>query len=306
MTKFNNPYIEGGDAFVLLHNDKYYLYCTGDTENSYDTYTNGQGWQTNKGESDGFEVYVSDDLQTWTNLGYCLEKGKGAIGSQMFWAPEVYQYKNKFYMVYTADGHCCIAVADKPEGPFICENSEYLIDVDSIDPHLFFDDDGRVYLYYSDVTCGNRVFVTEMKEDLSGLKTDKKILLIEAQNNTWENLNNAYPVAEGPFVLKHNGLYYLSYSCNNVIDPHYAVGYAVSDSPWGPFERYEGNPILIGKKQLRGFGHHSFVYDKEGDLICVHHCHNPYGEKLAPRRICFRKAEFKKIPDVNNDVLYID
>lgn len=304
--KFNNPYIEGGDAFVLLHDNKYYLYCTGDTEESYNLYLDKKGWQTNKGERDGIEVFVSNDMQEWTNLGYCLEKGEGVVGNEMFWSPEVYFYNNKFYMTYTADEHCCIAVADKPEGPFICETKEYLIKDRAIDAHLLFDD-GKIYLYYAKLDGGNVIHVTEMEEDLSRVKDENGVLVIKAQSKTWENrADHWWPISEGPFVLKHNGLYYLSYSCNDVTNKDYAVGYAVSKSPFGPFERYENNPILIGNGKLRGFGHHSFVYDKDGDLICVHHCHNPYGKILTPRRICFQKAEFKKNPNGGNDILSIE
>ncbi len=300
--EFNNPYVEGGDSFVLFYEGKYYLYSTCDTENSYYAYIHRLCWQTYKGERDGFEVYVSDDMQSWTNLGYCLEKGKGAVGKGLFWAPEVYYHNGKFYMLYAADEHCCIASSDSPVGPFVSEKMEYLIDEPSIDSHLLFDDDGKIYLYYSRVRNGNKIKVAEMEADLSGIKKIYDDILIQAVE-PWETIQG--DVAEGPFVLKHKGIYYLSYSCNSTICKDYAVGYAVSKSPIGPFEKYEGNPILIGNNELRGCGHHSFFYDGK-DLICVHHCHNPYGEILTPRRVCFRNAGFKENPDGEADILYID
>ncbi len=306
-TRFNNPYMEGGDAFVLLHGSRYYLYCTGDTEDSYDSYIAGKGWQTNRGPRDGIEVYTSDDLQKWTKLGYCLEKGRGAVGSQMFWSPEVYYHGGKFYMVYAADEHCCIAASDKPEGPFISESPEYLIESRAIDPHLFFDSDGKIYLYYSKLEGGNIIHVAQMQEDLSGIKEGSERLLMKAQEGTWENRRfRGWSVCEGPFVLKHRGLYYLSYSCNDVTDKDYAVGCAVSRSPLGPFARYGHDPVLIGKGRLRGFGHHSFFYDRDGALICVHHCHSTCGEKIAPRRICFQKAGFRENPEGGDDMLFIE
>ncbi len=285
----------------MYHEGKYYLYCTGDTEASYDAYSAHKGWQTNKGERDGIEVHVSSDMQRWTNLGYCLEKDQNVVGSSMFWAPEVYNHNGKFYMAYTADEHCCIAVSDKPDGPFVKINDSYLVKEPSIDPHLFFDDDGKIYLYHVRFRPGNSIFVAEMKPDLSDIEKEYDEILIKAEA-PWETLKGH--IAEDPFVLKHNGLYYLSYSCNDVTCEKYAVGYAVSKSPLGPYEKYEGNPILIGNDKVWGCGQHSFVYDEDGDLICVYHCHNPYGEKLAPRRICFKRAGFVK-RDNGEDVLTV-
>ena len=51
-------------------------------------------------------------------------------------------------------------------------------------------------------------------------------------------------VAEGPSVLKKEDVYYLVYSANHFESKNYGVGYATSDSPMGPWKKYEGNPIL--------------------------------------------------------------
>ena len=51
-------------------------------------------------------------------------------------------------------------------------------------------------------------------------------------------------MAEGPSVLKKEGIYYLIYSANHFESKNYGVGYATSDSPMGPWKKYEENPIL--------------------------------------------------------------
>ena len=112
-------------------------------------------------------------------------------------------------------------------------------------------------------------------------------------------------MAEGPFVLKHNGKYYLSYSANHTRSHDYAVGYAISDTPTGPFARYEGNPILKSGSGLYGAGHHSFTTSKDGErLICAYHVHNS-AEKLRPRLFCADAAEFVKNPGGGVDILVI-
>ncbi len=70
---------------------------------------------------------------------------------------------------------------------------------------------------------GNRIFVAEMKPDLSDVVpgTEKECI---ASTEGWENTAGAcWPVAEGPTVLKHKNLYYLIYSANDFRNKDYAV-----------------------------------------------------------------------------------
>lgn len=73
--------IKLADPTIFLYNGTYYLYGTGGR--------------------DGFLVYTSKDLITWSgpagvNNGYALMKGQ-SYGTQGFWAPQVFYYNNKFY-----------------------------------------------------------------------------------------------------------------------------------------------------------------------------------------------------------------
>jgi beta-xylosidase len=49
---------------------------------------------------------------------------------------------------------------------------------------------------------------------------------------------------EGSFILKHEGKYHIMYSANAYFSKEYGIGAAVSDSPTGPFVKYDNNPIL--------------------------------------------------------------
>ena len=69
----------------------------------------------------GFLVYTSNDLRTWqgprgVNDGLALKKGD-AFGDKGFWAPQVFEYQNKFYMAYTANEHIAMAMASPLHGP---------------------------------------------------------------------------------------------------------------------------------------------------------------------------------------------
>jgi beta-xylosidase len=128
-----------------------------------------------------------------------------------------------------------------------------------------------------------------MKDDLSEIEEEYPNCLISAEE-PWETLDCL--IAEGPFVIKHKGLYYLTYSCNHTRCIDYAVGYAVSKSPRGPFKRFEGNPILKRSEHLIGVGHHSFFYAEDKTLCCAYHCHNIDNENFKPRQTCIAPAWF--------------
>lgn len=279
---YQNPLVEGADPFVLTHNGKYYLYATN--------------------ADDGYRVFVSDDMSKWEDKGYCLKKGD-VKGEKWFWAPEVMEKDGKFYIVYSSEERIGVAVADSPLGPFTQKEKKFLSEKKAIDGHFFVDDDGTVYLYYVRLWNGNEIYMTKMSEDLQSIDEENEKFLLRADTE-WELKD--WEVTEGPFVLKHNGKYYLTYSANHTRCQDYAVGYAVSDSPYGPFVKYANNPILHKdiKNEVYGTGHHSFTRSKDGkELVCVYHRHNNK-ENYQPRITCIDRASFEK-DENGEDILVV-
>ena len=280
------------DPTIFLHDGLYYLYGT-----------NGN---PKLSEKEGFLVYTSKDLTTWEGPkgitgGLALKKGD-AFGDKGFWAPQVFEYQNKFYMVYTANEHIAMAVSDSPLGPFINTDKEDLkAPVKQIDPFVFFDDDGKKYLYHVRLDHGNRIFVAELSDDLLSIKpkTLTECLSGELQ---WENTcHSEWPVTEGPTVLKHNNVYYLIYSANDFRNPDYAVGMATSMNPIGPWKKSEKN-AFIHKDMLgiNGPGHGDVLFDKNGGMQYVLHTHFSDSE-VQPRRTAIVKISFEQnegIPDL--------
>ena len=295
---FKNPMLKGADPFILFYQGKYYMYCT--TENEREL-IGANDFSTDTPEGDGIYVYVSDNLKNWTRQGYALKKGD-TIGEKWFWAPEVLEYRGRFYMVYASEEHIAIASADHPLGPFTQENKRWLREGMAIDGSFFVDDDGAVYLYYVRLDGQNKIFVAKLKDDLSEIEEEYPHCLICAEE-PWETLDCL--IAEGPFTLKHKGLYYLTYSCNHTRCIDYAVGYAVSESPIGPFKKYDKNPILIRNGHLKGVGHHSFFRANDGTLYCAYHCHNINSDNFKPRMFCMNTAEFVE-SDSGADILTIN
>ena len=265
---------------------------------------------------DGITVYRSKDLKHWegpcgnAENNLALHKND-SWGKRKFWAPEVYPYGDGFIMTFSVDTHTAIAYSDSPLGPFKQEEpfSVYIPDFDNIDSHIFIDDDGQAYLYWVwwRFGRGNEIWVSKLSPDLKTM-VGKPHACLHATDGTWEvvPLDNGeiHRVAEGPFILKHNGKYYLTYSCNHYISHDYAVGYAVSDSPLGPWERYEGNPILRKHKGYVGTGHHSFLTTSKGDTYIIYHVHHST-DKVSPRRMLISPYKFKKNPNGGDDILYI-
>ncbi len=276
-----NPICEGADPFILLHAGRYYLYSTN--------------------APDGYLVYESDNLSDWENKGYCLRK-EDVKGDKWFWAPEIMVRNGKFWMVYTSEEHLGIAVAHSPLGPFRQETKQWLSERNAIDGDFFVDEDGTIYLYYVRFDNGNVIYGSRLNEETMTLDEASEHRLIEAQDD-WETKDCL--VTEGPFMLKHNGKYYLTYSANHFRSPDYAIGYAVSDSPLGPFVKYEGNPILHKNEAVNGVGHHSFTTSKDGSqMICVYHRHNSL-TAIHPRMTCIDKAGFVPSADGGDDILVI-
>jgi beta-xylosidase len=245
----------------------------------------------------GFLTYTSKNLKDWKRSeaanGYALRKGE-AFGTSGFWAPQVFRQGAKYYMAYVANEAIAIAQSNNPSGPFTQIKKDPLVaPVKQIDPFVFIDDDGKKYLYHVRLTGGNKIFVAALEDDFSAIKPETLRECITA-TDAWESTAKTdWPVTEGPSVLKHKDVYYLFYTANDFRNPDYAVGYATSNNPLGPWKKYKGNPIihknLIG---WNGTGHGDFF--KSGKfLYYVFHTHYS-SSKVGPRRTALIKVKFVK------------
>jgi xylan 1,4-beta-xylosidase len=267
------------DPTIFKDNSMYYLYGTG--------------------SRDGFWVYQSVDLKNWSGPvgkrnGHALLKGD-SYGTKGFWAPQIFKQNGKYYMAYTADEHIAIAESDSPLGPFTQKVIKPISGTGKqIDPYIFKDTDGNLYLYHVRLQEGNRIFVARLKNDLSDIEENSAKECISAEDS-WENTEKVkWPVAEGPTVMKHGDLYYLFYSANDFRNIDYAVGYATAKSPMGPWVKYDKNPILnralIGQN---GTGHGDFFTGNSNQLYYVFHTHHT-NSSVGQRKTAIIKATFTK------------
>lgn len=281
-------FMKFGDPFILNYDGTYYMYGTMDADK-------------------GIKVYQSKNLKTWegpvgaTN-GFALAKGD-VWGNNNYWAPEIYHLNDRFYMFFSVEEHIAVATSQSPLGPFKQERKAPLLETKAIDTHLFIDDDGRKYLYYVAFNNGNLIWMCELNDNLLSVK-ENTIKFCFGCSQPWE-FSKKEPVAninEGPFMLKHNGLYYLVYSANHFVNPDYGIGYAIAPSPTGPWTKYAGNPIICSDKKIKGTGHCAFFTDRKNRMNVVYHSH--FSEtKVNPRLVHISQCKFVKDPSGGPDIL---
>lgn len=285
---FTNPILDGcADPDVIFHEGTYYLYATNTDM---------------KDESElGFKVYSSKDLVCWTDCGMAL-KAEDSWGEKGFWAPDIVFENGIFYLSYTVEEHLCIAKSTSPLGPFVQDVKEPLHkDTKEIDSHFFQDDDGKWYLYFVRFFDSNQIWGAEMNDDLMSIKEETLTRLL-VPDSPWEC--QQWPVNEAPYMLKHKGLYYLTYSGSHCRSD-YGSGYAISTSPLGNYAKYENNPFLRSNEKVHGVGHHCITWSPDHkEMFLIYHRHFDLAT-ADPRRLCVDRLYFREQENAP-DILAVD
>jgi beta-xylosidase len=322
---YTNPLdISLGDPFILRDSTgMFYMYGTSDSLL-------------------GFKSYSSSNLKDWKDEGVAYQgAGNDSWTKDCFWAPEVYQMNGRYYMLFSAtwkhnpthegeNFRIGVAVADKPTGPFKELYNHPIVDpgYPIIDANLLFDDDGKVYLYYSrccykhpvesEISAWAKaqniyneveeswIYGVELKSDLSGAAGNPVVLLtppktMSDSQNEWESRSVTAKEAnrrwtEGSFIIKRDGTYYMTYSANFFGGENYAVGYATSASPLGPFVKSGSNPILQKNSEkggdVTGTGHSMILSLPDGSYYMVYHGRT--SKTGNDRKVFIDRMEFKE------------
>ena len=255
----------------------------------------------NEQKSAGFFMYdwllwSTTDMVNWTEHGAVASLKDFAWRSREngAWAIQTVERNGKYYLYAPLHGHGIgVLVADSPYGPFRDPLGEPLVwqkeHWDDIDPTVFTDDDGQAYMYW-----GNpHVYYTKLNNDMISTQGDIYVLNPKdgvmrpvkeegakidlrapwSEKATWTVKN----YQEGPWLYKRNGHYYLGYATTCCPE---ALGYAMSDSPTGPWEwkNYIMSPTPRDRGNHPGicdFKGHSYIFGQDYDLMhpetFVHH-----------------------------------
>jgi beta-xylosidase len=232
-----------------------------------------------------FPILHSRDLVNWEIVGAVFRtRPTWAVGS--FWAPEISQYRGRFYVYYVArkkEGPLCAAVAtaSRPQGPYADHGPLVCQEVGSIDPFPVTDENGQRYLLWKEdgnsVSKPTPIWAQQLSDDGTRLTGERRELIHNDQ--PWEK-HPSLPygnLVEGPSVVRRGGWFYLFYSGNFCCarECDYMLGVARSRKLLGPWEKNPRNPIMAGNENWKCPGHGTVVEDGRGRHWILYHAYQP-------------------------------
>ncbi|MBR3824331.1 MAG: family 43 glycosylhydrolase [Lachnospiraceae bacterium] len=206
------------------------------------------------------------------------------------YAPDVVEKDGKYYLyAYIMNGRGCVAVSDRPEGPYrLLSKYKYNISEEItcngwfIDPGVLVDDDGRTYIY-----CGfERSFLAEINSDnmyevLDGTCIEHFIPVEDRPEDGFVGRETWFFEACSP--RKVGDTYYMIYSPKKGS----RLAYATSDNPIGPY-RYRGYIVDNGVDYPGGNDHGSIACINGQWYIFYHRMTNG---TIMSRRACVERIE---------------
>jgi len=227
----------------------------------------------------GVPLFYSRDLVHWRQIGHCLTRvGQLPLDNVQpsggIFAPTLRYHNGDFYMVTTnttGGGNFYVTTRD----PFGEWSDPIWVDQSGIDPSLYFDDDGRVYLtstYLTDSGVPNELDPATPSWGIQQSQIDIATGRVQvAPRPIWDGTGGKYP--EAPHLYKVGSRYYLLISEGGTEYGHMAT-IARGPSPWGPWESCPHNPILTHRSYhspIQGVGHADLVeaHDRSWWLVCL-------------------------------------
>nr|WP_297769780.1 glycoside hydrolase family 43 protein [uncultured Butyrivibrio sp.] len=278
----------GADPYALVYGGRVYLYMTGDKP-SYNA--DGSLKENTYGNINTINVVSSDDLVNWTDHGTVYAAGNNGAASwgPNSWAPAAawknIDGKDKFFLYFANNGNGIgVLSSDSPVGPFVDELGHPLISRETpncaevtwlFDPAVLMDDDGSAYIYVGGGVPSPDKAANPGTARVCKLGDD--MMSLEGNPIPIENVDYLF---EDSGINKIDGVYYYSYCSNFNVTPEatkelgFESGEIVtmkSDSPMGPFERF--NPVLKNPEKFfgRGGNNHHAMFEFEGQYYITYH-----------------------------------
>ena len=296
------------DPSTHVFNGKLYIYPSHDWESGVPENDNGDHFNMKD-----YHVFSTDDIEAVArgekkleDHGVVLKVEDIPWAGRQLWDCDVQEKDGKYYMYFPLKDQNDIfrfgvAVADKPEGPFIPQPAPMKGSY-SIDVAAFKDDDGKYYFYFGGIWGGqlqrykdNKALenaylpqgdevaipprVARLADNMLEFDEEPRPVMIVDKEGNPLKANNPYRFFEASWMHKYNGKYYFSYSTG---DTHYLC-YAIGDNPYGPFV-YQGvilTPVV-------GWTTHHSIIEFKGKWYLFHHDSVPSGGKtwLRSLKVC--------------------
>lgn len=274
------------DPSVHVFNDKLYIYPSHDWDS-------GAAFDDDGGhfEMKDYHALTLTDIENEeaTDCGTILGLQDIPWAGRQLWDNDVVEKDGKYYLIFSAKDkndvfHLGVAVADRPEGPFKPQ-ADHIRGSYSIDPCVFKDDDGSIYVYFGGLWGGqlqrykdNKAMgkeylpegdepalpsrVVKMTDDVLQFAEEPKPVLVVDENGKPLAASDPHRFFEASWMHKFNGKYYFSYSTG---DSH-LLCYAVGDNPYGPFT-YKG----VVLEPVVGWTTHHSIVEYKGKWYLFHH-----------------------------------
>lgn len=256
------------DPFILPWEGKYYLYGS-----RVGVPYENHAW----GDQTGFDVYVSTDLEDWSEPTAVFEKNDDFWAERDFWAPEVHHYKGKFVLFasFFAAGKCRgtqILTSDSPMGPFVpvSDGPATPRDWECLDGTLHVDKNGQPHIVFchewAQIGDGT-VCEIQLSEDLSRPVSEPRLLWKASDYKDVKSvIGEGNFVTDGPFMVrKSDEELYCIWSTFN--ENGYAELICKSDNG-----DIDGNWSLCEKPLSSEDGGHGMIFkDFEGNYHFIMH-----------------------------------
>ncbi|MGA5758100.1 glycoside hydrolase family 43 protein [Nonomuraea bangladeshensis] len=267
------------DPAALVVNDTLYLYTGHDEAPTGGTNFVMRDWH----------VFTSSDAATFTDQGAKLAISNFSWAGADAWAGEVERGADgKYYWYVPVNGNGAgwmdigVAVGDTPLGPFRDAKGGPLVSDSTpnssplnIDPTVFTDDDGQVYMYWGSYYGLRAARLTSDMTSLNG-----SVITPSGVTNFWE----------APWMFKRNGVYYLAYAANDSAcsAPGYAcIRYATASNPLGPWTH---RGVVLD--QVSSTTNHPAIIEFKGQWYMVYHNASSPGGGNFRRSVTIDKLYF--------------
>ena len=258
------------------------------------------GWETVQKEN-FFDKLYGEEYITFNNNKWpkALEDTVNLVQPESdlgtTWAPDVEYINGKYYMYYSLTktfGSNQSAIgrveSNSPEGPFT--NNVIIVDSMSsvsgkpncIDPELFYDKEGKLWLVYGSASGG--IFIKELYNEGKNVGLPKEEGF---GTKLWRGNANQ----EGPFIYYNAATDYYYLMCSyNRLQVNYNMHVARSKNPNGPYEGIDGKDVAVNgdgnlvagnfkfnrsgngfSTGLAALGHNSVVKDEDGKYYAIYH-----------------------------------
>ncbi|MEI6891157.1 MAG: family 43 glycosylhydrolase [Pontiella sp.] len=265
----SNPFIKHmftADASAHVWEDgRLYVYPSTDIK--------GKGYRS----MDGYNVFSTDDMITWTDHGQILHSRDvewGWKGGGYMWAPDCVYKEGTYYFYFPHKNRekvweIGLATSTKPASDFKVQG--YVKGGNTFcDPCVFIDEGGQAYFY---AVVNAKTYAAKLKDNMMEIEGEM------VQQTVLEGHR------EGPFVFKRNGRYYIIYP--NGTKPGNEMCYSMSQHPLGP---WKSQGVFLGSTDV--LTTHGSVVEYKGQWYLFYHNGALSGGKNSNRSICFDKVFF--------------